>query len=339
MFPRLLSVTAAVLLSAAVVSAEQARQRWPDSSGRASSGSGGQTNGGGSRNDGGGSRNDGGGREAGRSDGGGAAPRTAAPRGERVRETAPRQSPPPARASVPAREASPPQRTAVPRREVVAPPRAVAAEPAPRTEPASPQGAAVREGSSAAGQRTAQPRQRWPENASSGGVATGVAVPRGSVPQRDDRWDGRWEDRDDRRRGRTTVYVPRSRVYNNYYYVYPRRYHPYGYGSFGLGYFYYDPYTWYPYDRYDYRFSGYGYGYPTGEIRLQVRPRQAEVYVDGFYAGRVDEFDGFIQALRLEEGPYTIELVAPGYEPLVFDVRIQPGRKITYRGDMRPLRP
>jgi hypothetical protein len=132
--------------------------------------------------------------------------------------------------------------------------------------------------------------------------------------------------------------VYRSRVYNNYYYVYPRRYYPYGYGSFGLGYFYYDPYSWYPYD-YNYRFSGYGYGYPTGEIRLQVRPRHAEVFVDGYYAGRVDEFDGFIQSLRLEEGPYTIEIVAPGYQPLLFDVRILPGRKITYRGDMVPLRP
>jgi hypothetical protein len=158
-------------------------------------------------------------------------------------------------------------------------------------------------------------------------VATGVAVPRGTAPPRAS--------------GPTTVYVPTPRVYyNNYYnYHYPRRYYPYGYGSFGLGYFYYDPYSWYPYDTYNYRFSGYGRGYPTGELRLQVRPRQAEVYVDGYYAGRVDEFDGFVQALRLEEGPYSIELVAPGYEPLIFSVRIQPGRKITYRGDLRPLRP
>jgi hypothetical protein len=326
MFPRLLSVTAAVLLSAAVVSADQARQRWPDSSGRTNSGGGGQSNGGGSRTDGGG-RSDGG-----RSDGRTAAPRTAAPRGERVRESAPpaRESAPPPRTADRARESAP-QRSAT-RREAAAPPRVVT-NPAPPESAAAPQGSAVREGS-AAGQRTAQPRQRWPENPTTGGVATGVAVPRGSIPQRDDRWD------DDRRGGgRTTVYVPRARVYNNYYYVYPRRYYPYGYGSFGLGYFYYDPYSWYPYDRYNYRFSGYGYGYPTGEIRLQVRPRDAEVYVDGYYAGRIDEFDGFVQALRLEEGPYTIEIVAPGFESLVFDVRIQPGRKITYRGDMRPLRP
>jgi hypothetical protein len=49
--------------------------------------------------------------------------------------------------------------------------------------------------------------------------------------------------------------------------------------------------------------------------------------------------DGFIQALRIEEGPHTIEIVAAGYETLVFDVRIIGGRKIDYRGDMIPLRP
>ena len=55
----------------------------------------------------------------------------------------------------------------------------------------------------------------------------------------------------------------------------------------------------------------YRYGYPTGQIRLQVRPRDAEVYVDGYYAGRVDDFDGYIQSLQIEEGPHTIEIVAP----------------------------
>jgi hypothetical protein len=139
---------------------------------------------------------------------------------------------------------------------------------------------------------------------------------------------------------RRTVYVPRRTTiyYNNYYgsprFYYPRRHYPYGYGAFGLGYYYYDPYVWYPHDYY--RFTGYGYGYPLGEIRLDVEPRHAEVYVDGYFAGVVDDFDGIFQALRLEEGPYRIEIVAPGYEPIEFDVRIQPGRKITYRQDLLP---
>jgi hypothetical protein len=158
----------------------------------------------------------------------------------------------------------------------------------------------------------------------------GTAVPREGPPPQ----SGRDRDRDRDRRGSVGGYYG---GYNNYYY--PRRYYPYGYGGFGLGYFYYDPYYWGPRDYYyDSRFSGYGYGYPNGELRLQVRPRDAEVYVDGYFAGRVDDFDGFAQSLTLEEGPYSIEIVAPGFEPLEFDVRIQPGRKITYRGELLPER-
>ena len=302
MFPRFLTVTATLLLTTAVVSADQARQRWPDSSSPSNGG-------------GGGGRQEGGGQQQGDSGGGSASPRTAAPRNE------PRESPPP-RAAAPPRESSP-AREAPPRREAVRPPRTEPDRPASPAEPARPQGSPVRAAVGDQGARTAEPRQRWPgENSPSGNVA----VPRESAPPYS-------------RPGGGHVYGSSPRVYNNYYYAYPRRYYPYGYGSFGLGYFYYDPYAWYPYDHYNYRFQGYGYGYPTGEVRLQVRPRDAEVYVDGYFAGHVDEFDGFVQALRLEEGPYTLEIVAPGFETLHFNVRIQPGRKITYRGDMRPLRP
>jgi len=207
----------------------------------------------------------------------------------------------------------------------------------------NPAGAVARESAPDGGQRIAQPRQRYP-NPGDQQQASGVAVarPSGSQPQRPGRDD------------RTVIYGsrPGSRVYYNNYYYYPRASYPYGYGSYGLGYFYYDPYAWYDnyyYDPYYPTYSypsyygggvyQYRYGYPTGEIRLQVRPRHAEVYIDGYYAGRVDDFDGFLQALRIEEGPHTIEIVAPGYETLTFNVRIIPGRKIDYRGDLRPYRP
>ena len=204
-------------------------------------------------------------------------------------------------------------------------------------------GAVVRDAAPDAGQRVAQPRQRFPRPEDRQ-QASGVAVPRGSVaspPQRPGSSGG------------SVIYGsrPGTRVYYNNYYYYPRASYPYGYGSYGLGYFYYDPYAWYDNYYYDpyypaYSYPSYGggvyqyrYGYPTGELRLQVRPRHAEVYVDGYYAGRVDDFDGFLQALRIEEGPHTIEIVAPGYETLTFNVRILPGRKIDYRGDLRPYRP
>lgn len=107
------------------------------------------------------------------------------------------------------------------------------------------------------------------------------------------------------------------------------------------GYGYYDPY-WY--DPYAYGYGspyGYGYrdygppGYYMGSLRLKVRPRYAEVYADGYYVGRVDDFDGVFQRLRLEEGPHKIEIRAPGFEPLWFEVLIVPGETITYEADLR----
>lgn len=124
-----------------------------------------------------------------------------------------------------------------------------------------------------------------------------------------------------------------------------------GYSTFGLGFAvgsglrYYDPY-WYGYygHRYGYsawdwgpRYRYYGYYDYTGSLRLKVRPRFAEVYVDGYYTGQVDDYDGVFQRLRLEEGAYHIEIRYPGHAPLEFEVMILPGETITYEGYLQPL--
>jgi hypothetical protein len=146
-------------------------------------------------------------------------------------------------------------------------------------------------------------------------------------------------------RGNTVIVNPPP-VYRNYRnYYYPRHSYPYGYGAFGLGYFYYDPYRWNPGGSYyPYGGAGYyprvgGFGFDVGELRLQVFPRNAQVFVDGYYAGTVDDYDGVFQALKLESGAYQIRISAPGFEDLMFDVRINPGQKINYRGDLRRLGP
>jgi hypothetical protein len=57
--------------------------------------------------------------------------------------------------------------------------------------------------------------------------------------------------------------------------------------------FFYDP-LWFPYP-----YAIYPYAVGThGEVKLQVTPKQAEVYVDGFYAGLVDDFDGTFKHLQ-----------------------------------------
>ena len=70
-------------------------------------------------------------------------------------------------------------------------------------------------------------------------------------------------------------------------------------------------------------------------VKLKVKPRDAEVLVDGYYAGTVDDFDGVFQALKLDSGGYKIEIRKPGFETLVFDVHVQPDRTVTYRGEMK----
>jgi hypothetical protein len=136
------------------------------------------------------------------------------------------------------------------------------------------------------------------------------------------------------------------------YYYNPYGYYPYGYGypyygSFGLGLFYYDPY-WWGYPTYGYGYgSGYGYGYDygygsgqyadTGALRLKVKPRQAQVFVDGYFVGVVDQFDGIFQRLRLGTGGHRVEVRLDGYTSLSFDVLIPPGETITYQGELKKL--
>jgi hypothetical protein len=348
MTSRSLFVAAAVVLSAGlIIPAESAaqRQRWPggDSGGGGRQESGGGRGGGGARaRDGGGAprqnggsreRNDGGG--ARRQDGGGRSEvRSAQPRdrgGDRA-ERGRRDAPSAIRESAP-----PPQTNAAPPPEVRS------------------------EGGSQQDRRQAQRRfpndadragrgnaTRGDGNRDRGGIVANdnrarsgsrVAVPRvGRAPDARNRNFPRGYNTYRNYGGRNIYIVPRGRTFLYYPRYYYRPY-TFGYGPAGRGHFYFDlyynSYIWHPYSVY--RYGSYGtFGYPVGELRLKVRPRDAQVFIDGYYAGRVDDFDGIFQSLRLEEGEYQVEIVLPGYEPLAFDVRIFPGEKTTYEGDLIP---
>ena len=135
------------------------------------------------------------------------------------------------------------------------------------------------------------------------------------------------------------VYNSYYPYYPNVYHYYPRNLYPFGYGAFGLGYFYYDPYRWYGYSPYYYDpYPRYGSSaFDIGELRLDVSPWSAQVFVDGYYAGTVDDFDGAFQAIKMQPGQYQIRMSAPGFEDLIVDVRINPGQKMRYKGELRRL--
>src|SRR6185312_3885852 len=57
---------------------------------------------------------------------------------------------------------------------------------------------------------------------------------------------------------------------------------------------------WYPYPPYPrYPYPYYALDNLRSAVRIEVSPNDAEVYVDGYYAGIVDDFDGVFQRLRV----------------------------------------
>ena len=74
-----------------------------------------------------------------------------------------------------------------------------------------------------------------------------------------------------------------------------------------------------------------------GSLRLKLKPREAQVFIDGYFVGVVDSYDGAFQKLSVEKGGHRVELKADGYEPLSFDVLITPGETVTYKGEMKRI--
>lgn len=122
--------------------------------------------------------------------------------------------------------------------------------------------------------------------------------------------------------GRTVVVAP---YYSPFYAPY---YSPLFWGFYGWGY----PGPYPP--------AFYRQGFPgESAARIQVTPRHAEVYVDGYRAGIVDDFDGFSQRLRVPPGEHVIELYLDGYRSVTQNILFQPGDTYRLRHDMEPLAP
>lgn len=104
-------------------------------------------------------------------------------------------------------------------------------------------------------------------------------------------------------------------------------YHPY----FG---FYFGPYygPYYPY-------PGPAYGparYMASALRTRVRPLDTQVYVNGYYAGVVDDFDGIFQRLYLPAGGHDIEFRLDGYQNFRTKIYMQAGDTREISHQMQP---
>jgi hypothetical protein len=104
------------------------------------------------------------------------------------------------------------------------------------------------------------------------------------------------------------------------------------------GYFYdpfFGPYPWWP--RAAYPLPYYPIYDNLAEVRLIVTPEQAAVYADGFYAGIVDDFNGFFERLPLPPGAHEIALYLAGYRTVREHVHLMPGSTFNLRYTMERL--
>jgi hypothetical protein len=122
------------------------------------------------------------------------------------------------------------------------------------------------------------------------------------------------------------------RSYRPYYYR--PFYHPYFYSPYYYDAFYWG--TWWGPQPYGY---GYGRYYDEASLRIQVSPRQAEVYVDGYYVGIVDSFDGTFQRLDVTPGEHVLEIFLEGHRSIRENMRFAPRTGYQIRRAMEPLGP
>jgi hypothetical protein len=64
----------------------------------------------------------------------------------------------------------------------------------------------------------------------------------------------------------------------------------------------------------------------TATVKLSVLPKRAAVFVDGVFAGHVDEFDGR-RGMLVSPGKHRIEITLPGYRTFRAEVSLLPYQK------------
>ena len=72
-------------------------------------------------------------------------------------------------------------------------------------------------------------------------------------------------------------------------------------------------------------------------VRVLATPKNTAVYVDGFYAGIVDDFDGYFQGLPLPPGGHEIVLYLEGYRTILRRMYLAPGSTFKLQETMERL--
>ena len=108
----------------------------------------------------------------------------------------------------------------------------------------------------------------------------------------------------------------------------------YGGGWYGPG---FGPYYGYGYAPYGYGYGPYyGYSRPTtGQVKLDTKVKDAEVFVNGNYSGTTKE----LKSMNLKPGDYNLEIRVEGREAFHQDIHVIAGKTMTLHPDLTSIPP
>ena len=74
----------------------------------------------------------------------------------------------------------------------------------------------------------------------------------------------------------------------------------------------------------------------TSEVKLEVTPDRAAVFVDEGYVGTPKEFSGLGRAMVIAPGKHRVRIALAGYQDFTTEINLRPKQKITIKTDLIP---
>jgi PEGA domain len=74
----------------------------------------------------------------------------------------------------------------------------------------------------------------------------------------------------------------------------------------------------------------------TSQIKLQVTPERAAVFLDDGFVGTVQEFGGVGRGMLVKPGKHRVKIALPGYQAFETEVNLLPRQKITIKTNLVP---
>jgi len=72
----------------------------------------------------------------------------------------------------------------------------------------------------------------------------------------------------------------------------------------------------------------------SSEVRLDVQPTRAAVFLDDYYVGTVDEYYGLEHAMLVVPGKHRFKIALPGFRTFETEVDLAPRQKFALRTDL-----